>query len=126
VSFAVAADTGEVGSWALTRYESHAEDLGLSVIGVHYLGHDTPDDPTEMMVEGTLAQMGALLDAFTADEASDEGDLFLYCGTTPNDGVPGVVDSAPPIEYENAALDAIRERHHWKNGGMLLGILPYR
>jgi hypothetical protein len=123
LAFVVEPDAGEAGSWALTRYESHAEDLGLSVIDVHVVGHDTPDDPTEMMVEGTVAQLGALLDAFSADEASDEGDLFLYFDHTPNDGVPGVFDSAKPIEYENAALDALRKRHHWKNGGMLIGIL---
>jgi len=69
--------------------------------------------------------MGAFLDAFTADEeafadASAEGDLFLYCGPTPNEDVPGVSDSAKPIEYENAALDAIKERHP------IIYILPYR
>ena len=63
------------------------------------------------------------MDAFSADEASWEGDVFLYFDHTPNGGVPGVFDSAKPIEYENAALDAIRERHHWKNGGILMGIL---
>ena len=108
--FDVEPDAGEAGSRALTRFESHAEDIGLSVIDVH-VGHATPH-PREMMVDGTVAQIGALLDA-CADEVSDEGDLFLYCG-------------AKPIEYENAALDAIRERHHWKNGGMLIDILPYR
>jgi hypothetical protein len=132
LAFSVAADEVEAGtSLGLMSFESHAEALGHSVIGISYVGHDTPYDPTELAVEGTLAQMGAFLDAFTADEeafadAVGEGDFFLYCGPEPNEDVPGVSDSAKPIEYENAALDAIRERHHWENGGSLIGILPYR
>ena len=121
LAFVVEPDAGEAGSRALQRYESHAEDLGLSVIDVH-VEHVTPH-PSEMMVEGTVAQLGALLDAFSADEASDEGDVFLYFDHTPNDDVPGVFDNAKPLEYENAALDAIRERHDFENGGILMGIL---
>ena len=75
-----------------------------------------------MMAEGTVAQMGALLDSFSADdEASSEGDVFLHLDRTPN--AEGVFESAKPIEHETAALDAIRERHHWRNGGILIGIL---
>lgn len=122
LAFVVEPDAGEAGSRALTRYESHAEDIGLSVIDVHVEGNISPT-ASEMMVEGTVAQLGTLLDAFSADEASDEGDVFLYFDHTPNDGVPGVFDNAKPIEYENAALDAIRERHDFENGGILMSIL---
>jgi hypothetical protein len=122
--FEVEPDPDEEDSRALARYDSHAEDLGLSVSDVH-IGDITPN-PCVMMAEGTVAQIGALLDAFSPDSASCEGDVYMDFDHTPNDGVPGVFDSAKPIEYENAALDAIREMHHWKNGGMLTAILPYR
>jgi hypothetical protein len=123
---ACAVPADEVPSETLTRFESLAEDLGHEVIRISYEGDEWSDDPPEFAVEGTVAQMGALLDAVSADDAfSDEasnegGELYLYCGPKPNDGVPGVVDSAKPNEYENAALDAIKERHRFTY------ILPYR
>jgi hypothetical protein len=118
--FEVEPDPDEEDSRALARYDSHVEDLGLSVSDVH-IGDITPN-PCVMMAEGTVAQIGALLDAFSPDSASWEGDVYMYFDHTPNKGVRGSFDSTKPIEYENAALDAIRKRHDSENGGILMGI----
>jgi hypothetical protein len=62
--------------------------------------------------------------AFSPDIASWENDVYMYFDHTPNEGVRGSFDSTKPIEYENAALDAIRERHDFKNGGILTWVAP--
>ena len=122
LAFDVPGDAEEAGYRALARYESHAEALGLPISDVHR-GEVIYTPSIERMAEGTVAQMGALLDSFSADEelAYREGDVLLYLDRTRN--AEGVFERAKPLEHETAALDAIKERHHWENGGILVGIL---
>lgn len=79
LAFDVPGDADESGYRALARYESHAEALGFPISDVH-CGEVIYTPSIERMAEGTVAQMGALLNSFSADEelAYCEGDVLLY------------------------------------------------
>ncbi len=106
----VPANAGSTGREVLERFEEHAERLGLEADAEVY------PQAIDLMVEGTVAQVGELLDAFAADEVSGFGELSLYFD-------PGTPE---PLEYDNPAVDAILQRHgEEENGGILGEVGPH-